>query len=153
MAVVGVVVGTSGFSHLCPLLGISRAMKMPDIASLGGHPRDPDAVASVYASSYPDDGFQDVSGPNAIPGHPMGVKPSGNALLAEENLRHAIGTFRRLPDELILMLLEWLDGPSLLQIGRTCKAFYAFTRAEDLWKALFVAYVDLSARSPLSYLN
>lgn len=114
-------------------------MKMPDIAALDGHPRDPDAVASVYASSYPDDGFQDVSGPNAIPGHPMGVKPSGNALLAEENLRHAIGTFRRLPDESILMLLEWLDGPSLLQIGRTCKAFYAFTRAEDLWKALFVA--------------
>lgn len=77
-------------------------------------------------------------GLDTIPGHPMGVKPSGNALLATENLRNVIGTFRLLPDELILTLLECLDGPALLSIGRTCKAFYAFTRAEDLWKALFV---------------
>ncbi|XHG09515.1 hypothetical protein AWENTII_012571 [Aspergillus wentii] len=74
---------------------------------------------------------------DAIPGHPLGVKPSGNALLASENLRNSIGTFNLLPDELILLLLEFLDSPALLRIGRTCKAFYAFTRAEDLWKALF----------------
>ncbi|KAH8426734.1 putative F-box and JmjC domain protein [Aspergillus melleus] len=82
--------------------------------------------------------LEDVPGHDTIPGHPMGVKPSGNALLATENLRNAIGTFKLLPDELILMLLECLDGPALLSIGRTCKAFYAFTRAEDLWKALFI---------------
>ncbi|OGM43904.1 F-box and JmjC domain protein [Aspergillus bombycis] len=90
---------------------------MPDIASLDHH---------------------DLVGHDAIPGHPLGVKPSGNALLAEENLRAAIGTFNLLPDELILILLECLDGRSLLRIGQTCKAFYAFTRAEDFWKSLFI---------------
>lgn len=80
----------------------------------------------------------DLVGHDAIPGHPLGVKPSGNALLAQENLRAAIGTFNLLPDELILILLEYLDGRSLLRIGQTCKAFYAFTRAEDFWKSLFI---------------
>lgn len=87
--------------------------------------------------SYPLAQEADLGG-EAIPSHPLGVKPSGNALLATENLRDAIGSFKLLPDELILLLLESLDGPSLLRIGRTCRAFYAFTRAEELWKALFV---------------
>lgn len=104
---------------------------MPDISSLTRqHPSgevDPD-------SSLQDQ--EDISC-DAIPGHPLGVKPSGNALLAAENLRDAIGTFKILPDDLVLILLEFLDGPGLLRIGRTCKAFYAFTRAEELWKALF----------------
>ncbi|KAF9892870.1 hypothetical protein FE257_000459 [Aspergillus nanangensis] len=112
-------------------------MKMPDIAAIDPHS---DIVTNFYSSSYPNnDSLHHPSRPDAIPGHPLEVKPSGNALLATENLRHAIGTFNLLPDELIIMLLEGLDGPSLLQIGRTCKAFYAFTRAEDLWKALFIA--------------
>lgn len=87
--------------------------------------------------SYPPAQEADLGG-EAIPSHPLGVKPSGNALLATENLRDAIGSFKLLPDELILLLLESLDGASLLRIGRTCRAFYAFTRAEELWKALFV---------------
>ncbi|KAI2765562.1 hypothetical protein DTO012A8_9217 [Penicillium roqueforti] len=95
---------------------------MPDITSLSSHPPPHDAEIIT----------------EAIPSHPLGVKPSGNALLATWSLRNAIGTFQHLPDELILLLLEALDGPSLLSIGRTCKAFYAFTRAEELWKALFV---------------
>ncbi|KAJ5884881.1 hypothetical protein N7495_009391 [Penicillium taxi] len=85
---------------------------------------------------------QDGEEVEAIPSHPLGVKPSGNSLLAAWSLRDAIGLFQRLPDELILLVLEQLDGSSLLQIGRTSKAFYAFTKAEELWKTLFV-------RSPL----
>ncbi|KAJ1711483.1 hypothetical protein AFCA_000834 [Aspergillus flavus] len=96
---------------------------MPDSASLDNH---------------------DLVGHDAIPGHPLGVKPSGNALLAQENLRAAIGTFNLLPDELILILLEFLDGRSLLRIGQTCKAFYAFTRAEDFWKSLFIGSPPVS---------
>ncbi|KAB8220533.1 hypothetical protein BDV33DRAFT_93614 [Aspergillus novoparasiticus] len=96
---------------------------MPDIASLDNH---------------------DLVGHDAIPGHPLGVKPSGNALLAQENLRAAIGTFNLLPDELILILLEFLDGRGLLSIGQTCKAFYAFTRAEDFWKSLFIGSPPVS---------
>lgn len=99
---------------------------MPDITSLD----------SETVNIDPNLQDQEDTG-DTIPGHPLGVKPSGNALLATENLRDAIGTFSILPDELILILLEFLDGPSLLRIGRTCKAFYAFTQAEELWKGLF----------------
>lgn len=101
---------------------------MPDITSLEGH------GVSNPSTNNRNNSRQDQ---DVIPGHPMGVKPSGNALLAVENLRDAIGTFKILPDELILILLEFLDGPGLLRIGRSCKAFYAFTRAEELWKGLF----------------
>ncbi|KAL5339222.1 hypothetical protein BJX70DRAFT_388110 [Aspergillus crustosus] len=98
---------------------------MPDITTLSSHFRSESAV-------------DDSADLNAIPGHPLGVKPSGNALLASENLRPAIGTFNLLPDELILLLLEFLDSRDLLQLSQTCKAFYAFTQAEDLWKAFFI---------------
>lgn len=98
---------------------------MPDITTL---PHYPPAQ----------DGDVEDQGEEAIPCHPLGVKPSGNGLLATWSLRDAIGSFKLLPDDLVLMLLEGLDGPSLLRLGRTCKAFYAFTRAEELWKALFV---------------
>ncbi|GJP91782.1 hypothetical protein AnigIFM60653_011387 [Aspergillus niger] len=111
---------------------------MPDINSLDSARPLGGAVAAHSYSSHPESNLEDLSGHEEIPGHPLGVKPSGNALLAAENLRHAIGTFNILPDESILMLLEYLDGPSLLNIGQSCKAFYAFTRAEDLWKALFI---------------
>lgn len=109
---------------------------MPDIASLGTR-----ASVAEDSSSYLNSTLQpgsDTIGRDAIPCHPLGVKPSGNALLASWNLRSAIGNFQLLPDEVILTLLEFLDGPALLRIGRTCKAFYAFTRAEELWKALFI---------------
>ncbi|KKK16609.1 hypothetical protein P175DRAFT_0519199 [Aspergillus ochraceoroseus IBT 24754] len=95
---------------------------MPDITTLSDH------------GSFVDDS----PAHDAIPGHPLGVKPSGNALLAAENLRDVIGTFNLLPDELVLVLLEYLDCPSLLKLGQTCKAFYAFTRAEDFWKTFFI---------------
>jgi F-box-like len=74
----------------------------------------------------------------AIPCHPLGVRPSGNALFATSNLRDAIGTLNALPDELIVMCLEFLDAASLLKLGRSCKALYAFTRSEDLWKTFLV---------------
>lgn len=114
---------------------------MPDIASLVSQAPDGGVLSDPYTSSYQNNnlqahGLEAVS--DAIPCHPLGVKPSGNALLASWDLRMAIGTFRILPDELILILLEFLDGSALLSIGRTCKAFYAFTRAEELWKALFI---------------
>lgn len=112
---------------------------MPDITSLKSHGACGEADSHARTSPNQNNDLQDQEdlSRDVIPGHPMGVKPSGNALLAVENLRDAIGTFKILPDELILILLEFLDGPGLLRIGRTCKAFYAFTRAEELWKGLF----------------
>ncbi|PWY92726.1 Clavaminate synthase-like protein [Aspergillus heteromorphus CBS 117.55] len=103
------------------------------------------APVSRSYSVHANPSVEDLSVPDdVIPGHPLGVKPSGNALLATQNLRDAIGIFNMLPDELISMLLEHLDGAGLLSVGRTCKAFYAFTRAEDLWKALFVGSPPVS---------
>lgn len=109
---------------------------MPDIASLDNHSLHGEALSSGLPSA--DTSLQEPPSHDAIPSHPLGVKPSGNALLAAQNLRNAIGLFSILPDDLILTLLEFLDSPSLLRIGRSCKAFYAFTRAEELWKNLFV---------------
>lgn len=69
--------------------------------------------------------------------HPLGVRPSGNAYLSRRNLRRATGGFYRLPDELLVQILELLDAKALLCLGSCCKALHAFTRSEDLWRALF----------------
>lgn len=74
----------------------------------------------------------------SLPSHPLGIKPSGNSFAASKNHKDAAGTFTGLPDELIIQLLEFLPASSLIQLGSTCKALFAFTRAEELWKALFI---------------
>ena len=79
--------------------------------------------------------------PTAIPRHPLGVKPSGNAYTSTENHKIAAGYFYHLPDEIIVSVLEYLDLEALLSLGSTCKALYAFSRLEDLWKTLFILYV------------
>ena len=74
----------------------------------------------------------------AVPLHPLRVRPSGNAYTTVENLKSNIGTLATLPDELLLQILEYLQAPALLRLGATCKALHAFSRAEELWKALLV---------------
>jgi len=74
----------------------------------------------------------------AISSHPLGVKPSGNKYTATENARKAIGKFQILPDEILAILLEYLDSRLLRHLGSTCKALYAFCYLDDLWKALFI---------------
>lgn len=69
--------------------------------------------------------------------HPLKIRPSGNAYLAETNAKTAIGRLAILPDELLAQLLEYLDASELLRLGGTSKALHAFTRSEELWKALF----------------
>lgn len=70
--------------------------------------------------------------------HPLGVRPSGNALTSAVNLKVAAGRFALLPDEFIAQFLEILDAKDLLRLGGTCRALHAFTRNEELWRALFV---------------
>lgn len=74
----------------------------------------------------------------AVPSHPLGVKPAGNAYTASENIRLRCGQFARLPDELLSHILESFEADVLLRLGSTCRALYAFTRLDDLWRALFV---------------
>ncbi|KAI6875844.1 putative F-box and JmjC domain protein [Hortaea werneckii] len=71
--------------------------------------------------------------------HPLGVRPSGNALTSSINQKAACGTLGALPDELLIQLLETFEAPDLLRLGGTCRALYAFTRSEELWRALFYA--------------
>ena len=70
--------------------------------------------------------------------HPLGVKPSGNALTSDENAATSIGAFGALPDEMILTLLEWLDSESLLRLGASCRGLFAYATTDQLWKDLFI---------------
>lgn len=74
----------------------------------------------------------------AVRRHPLGVRPSGNAFLSATNLRTFIGSFAFLPDEVIAQVLDYFDAPTLLRLGASCRALHAFTRNEELWRALFV---------------
>ena len=73
-----------------------------------------------------------------LPPHPLGIKPSGNALTATSNLKTSAGSFSKLPDELIIHLLECLQSHELRRLGYTCKALYAFATSDDLWKTILV---------------
>ena len=69
--------------------------------------------------------------------HPLRVRPQGNAYLSDVNLKRATGTLASLPDELLNILLDYLAANDLVRLGGTCKALHAFTRNDDLWRALF----------------
>ncbi|KAJ3554017.1 hypothetical protein NPX13_g10732 [Xylaria arbuscula] len=78
---------------------------------------------------------------DSIPIHPMGIKPLGNQYFANvPNARRHIGAVTRLPDEMILHLLEYLDTTSLRKFASTCRFLYAFGQLDDLWKALFLEF-------------
>lgn len=85
--------------------------------------------------------------PSTIRPHPLGIRPSGNALTSAVNLRASTGIFNILSDETLTSLLEWLDTSSLLALGSTCRALYAFTSNEELWRNLFIAYVFFACLS------
>ena len=74
----------------------------------------------------------------AVPAHPWGLMPSGNAYLSRKNLKVAAGHFAILPDETLVQLLEHFTERELVQLGSTCKALFAFCRLEDFWKAFVV---------------
>ena len=76
-----------------------------------------------------------------VPIHPLGIRPAGNTYTSTENSKIAAGSFSCLPDELLVSVLEFLDANALLDLGATCRALYAFSRLEDLWKSLFILYV------------
>lgn len=75
-----------------------------------------------------------------VPSHPLKIKPAGNAYTATENIKLAAGSFTALPDEILIHVLECLDAISLKRLGCACKALYAFSRLEELWKTLCIEY-------------
>ena len=79
----------------------------------------------------------------AIPSHPLNIKPSGNAFGAARNAKSSAGLFARLPDEIWVLIMDQLDAFSLLRLGLLCKAFYAFSHFEDFWKTIYLRYRGL----------
>lgn len=82
---------------------------------------------------------QEASVESRIPSHPLGVKPLGNQYLSSAvSARGSIGIFQILPDEVLAQLSEYFEQGSLRKLGYTCRFFFAFCHADDLWKALFL---------------
>lgn len=76
---------------------------------------------------------------DSIPTHPLNVKPLGNKFLATgPDARANAGSWALLPDEILMNIFEQFDQSVLLRIGTACKLLYAFARADELWKALFL---------------
>ena len=95
------------------------------------------AKISQTAHTFADDG-EDAHVATAVPTHPLHIKPAGNAYTASENIKSHCGLFARLPDELLSHIFESFDAHALVRLGSTCRALYAFSRLDELWKALFV---------------
>lgn len=71
--------------------------------------------------------------------HPLGVLPLGNQFLSSTpTARLFSGTLQLLPDEMLAVLLEYLDVHTLRRLGYTCKYLFAFAYANDFWKACFL---------------
>jgi hypothetical protein len=89
------------------------------------------------------DDVSDASIETEIQPHPLRIKPGGNALTAPYNLRDtSTGLFGLFPDEVILQIFGYLNADGLVAIGSTSKGMYGFGRAEELWKTLFIEYVE-----------
>ena len=113
---------------------LSRAAALRDISS------------EKPVDSSPSDGDEDSRDAElAYDAHPLGVKPGGNALAAQATASGKMGVFGGLPDEIILEVLQWLDGKSLLNIGASCRGLYAYTTFDQLWKDLFILYAEFLA--------
>ncbi|KAK8126331.1 uncharacterized protein PG998_002090 [Apiospora kogelbergensis] len=86
----------------------------------------------------------------AIPVHPLGVKPLGNQYFAAgPSARGSLGFLGFLPDEMILQVLELLGAESLKTLGATCRFLYAFCHLDDLWKPLFLELHEENTSSSL----
>ena len=77
-------------------------------------------------------------------GHPLGLKPWGNLIMAGGQASAAcrrdagLGQMRSLPDEVLLQILECLDAAALERLGTCSKQLYVMARHQPLWKQLTV---------------
>ncbi|KXJ95583.1 hypothetical protein Micbo1qcDRAFT_27425 [Microdochium bolleyi] len=86
---------------------------------------------------------------DAIPTHPLGIKPLGNQYLATgPSARQSLGAFGILPDELILHLVDYFDADSLRSVASTCRFLFGFGQLDDLWKTLYLEANENSSSQP-----
>lgn len=79
------------------------------------------------------------------PSHPLGVKPSGNALLfsdrkSTENLRkRLLGDLARFPEQLLIEILSYITEPNdLKSVGHSSRILYAYSYSDDHWRNLYM---------------
>jgi hypothetical protein len=114
----------------------------PGIATVGSRPSK--RIKTSVATEIENDDDDVAAAITAVPSHPLGIKPAGNAYTASENIKARCGLFASLPDELLSHILESFEADVLVRLGSTCRALYAFTRLDELWRALFVRLVPPS---------
>lgn len=85
-----------------------------------------------------------ASSATLVNAHPLGIRPSGNALLSSNSIPRTqsfgplIGS---LQDELIMTIIQELEDPKdLLALGHSCKALYGFCWTDELWKHMVHKY-------------
>ena len=74
--------------------------------------------------------------------HPLEVRPAGNALTSSDNAQRYMGFFGRLPDALLLLVLEFLDQSALVDLGSTCRGLYAYSTFDQLWRDIAVTHMN-----------
>jgi hypothetical protein len=120
------------------MMGMSETQKLPQAGTVRY------AHGQEDINLWSNDGEEGELEPElAFKAHPLGVKPSGNALAAQDNSSGNMGVFGGLPDETVLVILEWLDSKGLLNLGASCKGLFAYTTGDQLWKDLFILYAEL----------
>lgn len=80
------------------------------------------------------------------PSHPLGVKPSGNALFESADLTkqakikdNLLGRLSRFPEELLMEFISYIDNPrDLHNLGCASRILYAYTYDEEHWRRLFI---------------
>lgn len=110
-------------------------LEPPGIATAESRPSKKLKTGAVATGDNDD---EEVAAAAAVPSHPLGIKPAGNAYTARENIKSRCGLFACLPDELLSHILESFEADVLVRLGSTCRALYAYTRLDELWRALFV---------------
>ena len=98
---------------------------------------------SIEAASSPSQTIDNAEVPwESLRRHPLGVRPSGNALTADQDLSLSMGVFGQIPDSLVLLLVEFLDQDALLNLSHTCRGLFAFATYDQLWRELTLREID-----------
>ena len=77
-------------------------------------------------------------------GHPLGLKPWGNLIIANGlgaaacRRNAGLGSLQCLSDETLLQIMECLDAVALERLGSCSKQLYVTARHQPLWKQLTV---------------
>jgi hypothetical protein len=79
--------------------------------------------------------------------HPCGVEPSGNSLFSTVRpcRTPGLGALARLPDELLLEVLGYVDAAALCQVGATSRALHAYANVDDVWRTLCLTTLEARA--------